>query len=150
VLALVNQELGSIADVVSADSVESARRALVTDRIDLAVLDDDAKAGLILEIKWFNEPSEIREVIEKTEEIRKGIKQLGSLKERIEAGDPTVLARLRRSGPALLSSITAAPVTSTRMISSRRPRPTCAASFSRSPQRFPACLCASICRAWPG
>jgi hypothetical protein len=62
--------------------------------IDLAVLDDDAKAGLILEIKWFNEPSEIREVIEKTEEIRKGIKQLGSLKERIEAGDPTVLARL--------------------------------------------------------
>ena len=39
VLALVNQELGSIADVVSVDSVESARRTLVTDRIDLAVLD---------------------------------------------------------------------------------------------------------------
>jgi PAS domain S-box-containing protein len=39
VLALVNQELGSIADVISVDSVESARRTLVTDRIDLAVLD---------------------------------------------------------------------------------------------------------------
>jgi PAS domain S-box-containing protein len=39
VLALVNQELRSIADVVSADSVSSARRTLVTDRIDLAVLD---------------------------------------------------------------------------------------------------------------
>ena len=39
VLALVNQELRSIADVISADSVESARRTLATDRIDLAVLD---------------------------------------------------------------------------------------------------------------
>jgi CheY-like chemotaxis protein len=39
VLALVNRELGSFADVVSADTVESARRTLATDRIDLAVLD---------------------------------------------------------------------------------------------------------------
>jgi PAS domain S-box-containing protein len=39
VLTLVNHELRSIADVVSADSVESARRALAADRIDLAVLD---------------------------------------------------------------------------------------------------------------
>lgn len=39
VLALVNQELGSIADVISADGVESARRTLATDRIDLAVID---------------------------------------------------------------------------------------------------------------
>ncbi|THD43827.1 MAG: PAS domain S-box protein [Bradyrhizobium sp.] len=39
VLALVHQELGSIADVVSVDSIDSARRALATDRIDLVVLD---------------------------------------------------------------------------------------------------------------
>jgi response regulator RpfG family c-di-GMP phosphodiesterase len=39
VLTLVNHELRSFADVVSADSVESARRTLATDRIDLAVLD---------------------------------------------------------------------------------------------------------------
>jgi PAS domain S-box-containing protein len=39
VLALASQELRSIADVVSADSVASARRTLVTERIDLAVLD---------------------------------------------------------------------------------------------------------------
>jgi PAS domain S-box-containing protein len=39
VLALVNQELRSMADVVSADSLESARRTLATDRIDLAVID---------------------------------------------------------------------------------------------------------------
>jgi PAS domain S-box-containing protein len=39
VLALVDRELRSIADVISADSMESARRTLATDRIDLAVLD---------------------------------------------------------------------------------------------------------------
>ncbi len=39
VLALVRRELDSIADVVSVDSMESARRTLATDRIDLAVLD---------------------------------------------------------------------------------------------------------------
>jgi DNA-binding response OmpR family regulator len=39
VLALVNHELRPIADVISADSMESARRTLATDRIDLAVLD---------------------------------------------------------------------------------------------------------------
>jgi PAS domain S-box-containing protein len=39
VLALVNHELSPIADVVSADSVQSARRTLATDRIDLVVLD---------------------------------------------------------------------------------------------------------------
>jgi PAS domain S-box-containing protein len=39
VLALVNHELRPIADVISADSMESARRTLATDRIDLVVLD---------------------------------------------------------------------------------------------------------------
>jgi PAS domain S-box-containing protein len=39
VLALVTHALRATADVVSADSIESARRALATDRIDLVVLD---------------------------------------------------------------------------------------------------------------
>jgi PAS domain S-box-containing protein len=39
VLALVTHALGTTADVVSADSIESARRVLATDRVDLAVLD---------------------------------------------------------------------------------------------------------------
>jgi PAS domain S-box-containing protein len=39
VLALVSQELGSMADVISADCAESALRTLATDRIDLVVLD---------------------------------------------------------------------------------------------------------------
>jgi PAS domain S-box-containing protein len=39
VLALVNQELRSMADVISADCAEAAFRTLATDRIDLVVLD---------------------------------------------------------------------------------------------------------------
>jgi len=39
VLALVAHELDAIADVVSVDSIESARQALAAGRIDLAVLD---------------------------------------------------------------------------------------------------------------
>jgi DNA-binding response OmpR family regulator len=39
VLALVTHALRSTADVISADSLESARRALATERIDVVVLD---------------------------------------------------------------------------------------------------------------
>lgn len=44
--------------------------------IDLALLDDSEKMCVLLELKWFIEPAEPREVIEKSEEIAKGITQL--------------------------------------------------------------------------
>jgi PAS domain S-box-containing protein len=50
VLFLVAQSLGSIADVVSADSVESARRALAAHHFDLAVLDVALAEGYGLDL----------------------------------------------------------------------------------------------------
>jgi PAS domain S-box-containing protein len=49
-LAIVAHELNTIADVVSAESVERARRALATDRIDLAIVDTQlgSESGLDL------------------------------------------------------------------------------------------------------
>lgn len=49
-LAIVARELNTIADVVSAESVEHARRALATDRIDLAIVDTQlgSESGLDL------------------------------------------------------------------------------------------------------
>jgi hypothetical protein len=44
--------------------------------IDLAVINDKEKIVMLFELKWFIEPSEQREVIEKTEEINKGVSQL--------------------------------------------------------------------------
>jgi hypothetical protein len=43
--------------------------------VDLAVVSDAERTCLLLELKWFIEPDEIREVIEKSEEIAKGVAQ---------------------------------------------------------------------------
>ncbi|MQT75627.1 MULTISPECIES: hypothetical protein [Pseudomonas] len=43
--------------------------------IDLAIIDRKAKQCLCVEIKWFIEPAEIREVLAKTEELIKGTAQ---------------------------------------------------------------------------
>ena len=48
--------------------------------IDLALIDDQKKYVFVLEIKWFIEPAEVREVIEKSDEIAKGISQLLTLR----------------------------------------------------------------------
>jgi hypothetical protein len=48
--------------------------------IDLAIISDDEQACLIAELKWFIEPAEAREVIEKSGEIKKGIRQLIKIK----------------------------------------------------------------------
>ena len=50
VLAVVSHALRAIADVVSVGSVEDARRALATDRVDLAVLDISLGAGSGLDL----------------------------------------------------------------------------------------------------
>jgi hypothetical protein len=44
--------------------------------LDLVVISDSDKKVLLIELKWFIEPAEVREVIEKSEEIRRGIEQL--------------------------------------------------------------------------
>jgi len=49
--------------------------------IDLAIISDESKACLLLELKWFIEPAEVREVIEKSEEVQKGISQMVRLSE---------------------------------------------------------------------
>ena len=49
-LAIVAQELNTIADVVSADSAERARHALATDRIDLAIVDIKLRAECGLDL----------------------------------------------------------------------------------------------------
>ena len=49
--------------------------------IDLAIIMDCEKACLLLELKWFIDPAEASEVIEKSEEIEKGISQVLKLKQ---------------------------------------------------------------------
>lgn len=63
--------------------------------IDLALIDDNEKSCLFLELKWFVEPAEVREMIEKSEEIGKGISQLETLSELIERKPAPYFAALR-------------------------------------------------------
>lgn len=49
--------------------------------LDLAVISDTEKIILIAELKWFISPDEPREVIERAEEIRKGIQQANTLQQ---------------------------------------------------------------------
>ena len=47
--------------------------------IDLALISDDESVVLLLELKWFVEPADPRELVEKDEEIAKGLDQAESL-----------------------------------------------------------------------
>ena len=47
--------------------------------VDLAIVSDVEKACLLLELKWFIEPAEVREIIHRSKEIEKGISQVVKL-----------------------------------------------------------------------
>ena len=62
--------------------------------IDLAIIDPANRCCLLLELKWFLDPAEPRELLEKSEEIRKGIAQLSRLKKALQQKDASLLNRL--------------------------------------------------------
>ena len=62
--------------------------------IDLAIIRDSEKTCLLLELKWFIEPAEIREVIEKSQEIEKGISQELKLKRAFANNNERLLEKL--------------------------------------------------------
>ena len=62
--------------------------------IDLAIIRDSEKACLLLELKWFIDPAEAREVIERSEEIEKGISQELKLKRAFANNNERLLEKL--------------------------------------------------------
>ena len=63
--------------------------------IDLGLIDDSEKACLLLELKWFIEPAEVREAIEKSQEIEKGIYQLIQLRKAFSKNNRALLEKLK-------------------------------------------------------
>jgi hypothetical protein len=59
--------------------------------IDLAIIDRTNKVCLCLELKWFIEPAEIREVEDRTKELMRGIVQAKKISALFEAGDDRLL-----------------------------------------------------------
>lgn len=62
--------------------------------VDLALIDPANRACLLLELKWFIDPAEPRELIEKTKEINKGISQVLILNQAFDQGDHPLLDML--------------------------------------------------------
>ena len=62
--------------------------------IDLAIIMESEKTCLLLELKWFIGPDEAREVIEKSEEIEKGISQMLKLKQAFANNHELLLEKL--------------------------------------------------------
>ena len=63
--------------------------------VDLAIIMDCEKACLLLELKWFIEPAEAREIIERSEEVEKGISQLLKLKDAFTNNHKPLLEKLQ-------------------------------------------------------
>ena len=62
--------------------------------VDLAIIDESEKTCLLLELKWFIYPAEPREIIEKSEEIRKGISQVRQLQNAFADNHQPLLKKL--------------------------------------------------------
>ncbi len=56
--------------------------------LDIAIIDHNNKSCLCLELKWFIEPAEVREIVDKTEELKKGIDQGKIIFELFKNKDP--------------------------------------------------------------
>lgn len=62
--------------------------------VDLAIIDHAAKVCLCIELKWFIEPAEIREVLMRSDELRKGVGQAKTLASLFSFRDARLLALL--------------------------------------------------------
>ena len=72
--------------------------------IDLAIISDSEQACLVLELKWFIGPAEVREIFERREELQKGIAQVEARVRAIREGCPACLSMLQLA-PARIQGV---------------------------------------------
>jgi hypothetical protein len=63
--------------------------------IDLALIDDDRRLVLMLELKWFIGPDEVREVLNRSDDLKKGVSQAKLLKAAFSDGTDVVQKTLK-------------------------------------------------------
>ena len=63
--------------------------------IDLCIINDSEKACLLLELKWFIDPAEIREIMDRSKDINKGISQVCEFKKAFSNNHQPMLKRLK-------------------------------------------------------
>lgn len=63
--------------------------------LDLAIIDREAKICLCIEIKWFIEPAEVREILARSEELRKGVAQAQKIAKMFSDNDARLMSLLQ-------------------------------------------------------
>lgn len=97
-LALVNEKEKILVEKVKADlsglGFEFRVGKIETTDIDLAIIDFTEKCCVAIELKWFIEPAEVRELVEKTEELAKGVRQAKKVKSEFSSRGEKILSLL--------------------------------------------------------
>jgi hypothetical protein len=62
--------------------------------LDLAIIDRNNKACIALQLKWFIEPTEIREIHDRTEDISKGVEQALMVKEAFDSNNTRLIREI--------------------------------------------------------
>ena len=86
--------VAEIAEYLSDKGLEFESAELKTTNLDLAIIDRTNRACLCLELKWFIEPAEIREIADRTEELTKGVGQAKELTRLFKANDQQLVTNV--------------------------------------------------------
>lgn len=80
--------------------------------VDFAIVDRNKKKCIAIELKWFIEPAEIREVIQRSEEVKKGIRQAKKIAALWDANDKQLVNDILEIDDSFDFLAVVAPVTS--------------------------------------
>src|SRR5262249_45354996 len=67
--------------------------------LDIAIIDRANKVCLCLELKWFIEPAEIREIEQRSRELTQGVAQAKKIKALFEGNDTRLLVQVLQIDP---------------------------------------------------
>ena len=92
---LVQQKEDILRDLLKSEieplGYEVVSGQLVDTDLDLAIIDRKEKLCIAFELKWFIEPAEIREIIQRSEELKKGVAQALKLMMKFKSNDEQLL-----------------------------------------------------------
>jgi hypothetical protein len=90
--------VGEIREYLAGEGLEFVSAELKTTNLDLAIIDRTNKVCLCLELKWFIEPAEIREIRDRTDELKKGVGQAKELTRLFKAKDTQLVTNVLKIG----------------------------------------------------
>lgn len=89
--ALLRQE---IQEYIEPLGYKVVRGNLEDTDLDIAIIDHSSRACLAIELKWFIEPAEAREIFERSLELQKGIRQIQKVNKAFHEGDTKLLENI--------------------------------------------------------